>query len=29
MFKKDGKRIKWLLICSSCHEILDFELDYK
>jgi len=27
MFKRDGKRIRWLFICSSCHEIFDFGFD--
>jgi superfamily II helicase len=29
MFKRDGTKIRWLFICSSCHEIFDFGLDYE
>lgn len=29
MFKREGNRVRWLLICSSCHKIFDFGLDYK
>ncbi|MFQ5480258.1 MAG: hypothetical protein ACE5DW_03180 [Thermodesulfobacteriota bacterium] len=23
MFRKDGKAVKWLFICPSCHEVFD------
>ncbi len=23
MFKKEGRTIKWLFICPSCHEVFD------
>lgn len=29
MFKRNGNNVQWLLICSSCHEIFDFDLQYK
>jgi hypothetical protein len=29
MFRRDGKNIRWFLICSSCHELFDFGLEYK
>ena len=29
MFKRDGAKVRWLFICSSCHEIFDFGFDYK
>lgn len=29
MFRTEGTRIRWLFICSSCHEIFDYGLDYE
>lgn len=28
MFKRDGSKVKWLFICSSCHEVFDFGFEY-
>ncbi len=29
MFRKEETRIRWLFICSSCHEIFDYGFDYE
>jgi superfamily II helicase len=28
MIKRDGSKVKWLFICSSCHEVFDFGFEY-
>jgi hypothetical protein len=29
MFQKKGRKTHWYLICSSCHEVFDYGLEYK
>jgi len=29
MFRREGRKTHWFLICSSCHEVFDYGLEYK